>query len=119
MKSGFNQKQLNGTWLPVKQEFGGNKLPTQAFENQKLIIGPGTYTVMAESTDKGTVEIQGDKMDIFGKEGVNAGKHFTAIFKLENGDLTICYNLKGDGYPDAFGTSGHPMYFLSVFRKTK
>jgi hypothetical protein len=56
-------------------------------------------------------------MDIFGKEGVNSGKHFTAIYKLENEYLTICYNLSGNAYPETFETKGKPMYFLSVFKK--
>jgi uncharacterized protein (TIGR03067 family) len=56
-------------------------------------------------------------MDIYGKEGVNNGKHYTAIYKLENGQLSICYNLKGDSYPGSFDTKGKPLFFISVFRK--
>ena len=120
MKSG----KLNGTWVPIKQEFGGTSLPKAAFEKQKLILIDSTYTLHAESIDKGVVKYSGDKMDIYGKEGVNTGKHFTAIYKYENlatgqagGQLTICYNLKGDSYPETFDTRGNPMYFLSVFNK--
>ena len=109
--------KFNGTWTPIKQEIGGTILPNTAFSNQRLILTDSTYTVEAESIDKGTVKYDGDKMDIFGKEGVNAGKHFTAIYKFENEQLTICYNLQGDGYPESFGTNGKPMFFLSVFRK--
>jgi uncharacterized protein (TIGR03067 family) len=108
---------LNGTWLPIKQEMGGKLLPEASFQNQQLIIKDSTYTFTAENTDKGLVRYREDKMDIFGKEGVNAGKHFTAIYKFENGQLTICYNLKGDGYPATFATQGYPLYFLSVFKK--
>lgn len=67
--------------------------------------------------DKGVLKYNGNKMNIYGKEGVNAGKHFTAIYKYENEQLTICYNLKGDSYPEAFDTSGKPALFLSVFKK--
>ena len=56
-------------------------------------------------------------MDIYGKEGVNTGKHFTAIYQFENGKLTVCYNLSGDSYPETFETKGKPMFFLSVFNK--
>jgi uncharacterized protein (TIGR03067 family) len=109
--------KLSGTWVPVKQEMGGTMLPKAAFENQKLIINDSTYTVIAESIDKGVVKYRNDKMDIYGKEGVNAGKHFTAIYKYENEQLTVCYNLLGNSYPEAFETKGKPMYFLSVFKK--
>ncbi len=56
-------------------------------------------------------------MDIYGKEGANAGKHFTAIYKYEMDQLTICYNLLGNDYPASFETNGKPMYFKSIFKK--
>ncbi len=115
--------KLNGTWVPIKQEMAGATLPTAAFKNQKLIISDSTYTFIAESIDKGVVKYRDDKMDIYGKEGVNKGKHFTALYKYEtltNGEseeLTICYNLSGDNYPETFETKNKPKFFLSVFTK--
>jgi uncharacterized protein (TIGR03067 family) len=116
--------KLNGTWIPVSQEIGGTSLPKAAFQNQKLIIADSQYTVIAESVDKGIVKYTGDKMDIYSKEGVNAGKHFTAIYKYENpatgnqgAALTICYNLAGTSYPEAFESKSKPGLFLSVFKK--
>ncbi|WP_421798707.1 TIGR03067 domain-containing protein [Haliscomenobacter sp.] len=112
-------KQLNGTWLPIKQEIGGKAFPAAVYQNQKLVIKDSTYTVVAESVDKGIVKFNGNKMDIYGKEGVNVGKHFTAIYKLENDELTICYNLAGNAYPEAFETTGKMTFFLSVFKKER
>ncbi|HNP23780.1 MAG TPA: hypothetical protein PKM63_18180 [Panacibacter sp.] len=108
---------LYGTWAVSAQEIGGKTLPKAAFEKQQLIIHDSIYTFIAESIDKGIVKITGDKMDIYSNEGVNAGRHFTAIYKHENGILTICYNLRGDSYPEAFDTKEHPLFFLSVFNK--
>jgi uncharacterized protein (TIGR03067 family) len=108
---------LTGTWIPVKQEINGVAMPKAVFENQKLVLTDSTYTFSAESVDKGIVKYNGDKMDIYGKEGVNTGKHFAAIYKLENDELTICYNLSGDSYPESFETKGKPKFFLSVFKK--
>jgi len=123
-KATMNPDTLNGTWIPVKQEFAGSILPAEAFEKQKLIISDSNYTVIAESIDKGIVKYKDEKIDIYGKEGPNEGKHFTAIYKFENlptgqagEELTICYNLSGDSYPQTFETKGKPMYFLSVFKK--
>ncbi|MFZ1281896.1 MAG: hypothetical protein WAR59_13740 [Ignavibacteriaceae bacterium] len=113
----FESGKINGSWIPIQQEFAGTSLPASAFEKQKLIITDSAYTLIAESVDKGIVKYDNNKMDIYGKEGVNAGKHFTAIYKYENEQLTICYNLKGDSYPVTFDTKGKPMFFLSVFRK--
>src|ERR1700752_2075666 len=84
------KNKLNGTWVPTKQELAGTSIPAGAFANQKLIISDSNYTFIAESADKGVVRYTGDKMDIYGKDGVNAGKHFTALYKYENGELTIC-----------------------------
>jgi uncharacterized protein (TIGR03067 family) len=112
-----NSNSLNGTWVPISQELGGSTIPKAAFEKQKLVILDSTYTFTAESVDKGVVKYSGGKMDIYSKEGVNAGKNFKAIYKLENGQLSVCYNLVGDYYPESYDTKGKPMYFLSVFKK--
>lgn len=108
---------LNGTWIPVKQEIGGKALPAAAYAAQKLVISDSNYIFTAESVDKGIARYNDGKMDIYGKEGVNKGKHFMAIYKLENGELSICYNLKGDKYPDGYDTKTSPLFFLSVFKK--
>lgn len=114
-----DSNKFAGTWVPVSQEFAGTALPPAAFQSQTLVLNNNTYTVTAESVDKGTVKYDGNKMDIYGKDGINAGKHFTALYKYENGQLTICYNLAGDSYPENFETKGKPMYFMSVFKKSK
>ncbi len=116
-KTSLSSNILNGSWTPLKQEIGGKDLPAVIFQKQKLIINDSIYTFSAESVDKGTLKYKSGQMDIYGKEGVNAGKHFTAIYKLDNEELTICYNLKGDGYPSAFETKSKPTLFLSVFKK--
>jgi uncharacterized protein (TIGR03067 family) len=109
--------ELNGTWIPVKEEMGGKAWPAAMYEKQKLIVNDSLYTFIAESVDKGEIKYGGGKMDIYGKEGVNAGKHFTAIYKFENEQLTICYNLAGDSYPEGFETKSKSTLFLSVFKK--
>lgn len=96
---------------------GGKEFPPAVFEKQKLIIRDSSYTLIAESVDKGILKYSDHNMDIYGKEGVNSGKHFTAIYKFENDQLTICYNLMGNGYPESYETKGKPLYFLSVFKK--
>ena len=108
---------LNGTWIPIQQQMGGKELPPAAFEKQKLIILDSNYTFIAESVDKGLVKYDNGKMDIYGKEGVNTGKHFTTIYKYENEQLTVCYNLLGDSYPESFETKSKRTLFLSVYKK--
>ena len=109
--------KLDGTWWPVLQEMGGRMLPKGSFETQKLIIIDSNYTFSAESIDKGIIRYSDDKMDIYGRIGVNTGKHFTALYKYENDQLTICYNLAGNMYPEGFETKNKPLFFLSVYKK--
>lgn len=116
-KTTMNSGKLNGSWTPISEELGGAVIPSPGLLGQKLIIKDTTYEFHAESVDKGKVKYQADKMDIYGLEGVNVGKHFTAIYKYENEQLSICYNLMGTAYPEAFETKGHPLYFLAVFKK--
>ena len=118
-KSLTNSNVLNGTWIPIKQEMGGKQLPPVVFQTQKLIISHTTYTFTAESVDKGTLKYKGGQLDIYGKEGVNTGKHFPSIYKLENDQLTICYNLKGDSYPTEFETKSKTGFSFQYSRKTK
>ena len=99
------------------QEMGGKELPEEAFATQKLIIKDSAYTFTAESVDKGVLKYTDGKMDIYGKEGVNNGRHFSAIYKFENDQLIICYNLTGDSYPETFVTKGNPLFLLSVYKK--
>ncbi len=108
---------LYGIWVPVRQEMGGKPLPKAAYENSKLTLSDSSYTLIAESVDKGVVTYGEHTMDIYGREGVNAGKHFTARYTYDDGQLTICYNLAGGAYPEAFETKGKPLYFLSVFTR--
>jgi len=112
-----NPSALNGRWIPNRQEIAGKPLPASVFKDSSLTLSDGAYTSVAESVDKGIFTCDGGKMDIYGKEGVNAGKHFTAIFHLDGDQLTICYNLDGDAYPESFATVGKPKFFLSVFKK--
>jgi uncharacterized protein (TIGR03067 family) len=116
-KAATMPNKLNGTWVPVKLEINGQLLPPESFEKQKLIINDSAYTFIAESVDKGVVTSKDNKLDIYGRDGVNKGKHFTAIYKFENEQLIICYNLAGDVYPATFETTGKPMYFLATFKK--
>ncbi len=110
---------LNGTWIPVKQELAGMPMPASAFESYRLILTDSLYSYGSTQADQGTIRYANGKMDIYGRVGPNSGKHFTAIYKHTNGQLTICYNLAGDSYPVKFDSRDHPMFFLAVFKKNE
>jgi len=118
-KKNLDQQAIDGTWVPIHQEIGGEVLPKDGFKDQKLIIDGANYVLLAESMDKGNVSHTSTTLDIHSKEGVNQGKSFKAIYVLENNRLKVCYNLQGDHYPPDFNSNGKPYYFLSVFKRIK
>lgn len=73
-------QKIDGTWIPVKQEMEGKPMPPAAMAHQELTLKDSTYSMTAESEDKGIVRYSGNKMDIYGSVGVNAGRHYTAIY---------------------------------------
>lgn len=111
------KEDINGVWVPVKQEFSGAVIPQAAFAAQELTLADSTYKMVAEGVDEGIIKYADGKMDIYGKQGPNKGKHIMAIYKMENGNLCICYNLLGDSYPENYATRGKQMCFMSEFRK--
>jgi uncharacterized protein (TIGR03067 family) len=112
-----NSGELDGDWYPIRQEMKGQELPLDSFENQKMAIIGNSFLFMAESADEGNVTYSNGKMDIYVDVGVNAGRHFKSIYKYENEQLTICYDLKGGDYPETFDTSKNPNLFMSTFRR--
>lgn len=114
----IKNSRLNGSWSPIRQEIGGSPLPDAVFQEQVLTIRDSSYTLKAESIDEGFIVYTGtDKMDIYGKVGPNAGRHYSAIYKLENEQLIVCYDLSGLTYPPTFSTAGKATYFMSVYKK--
>jgi hypothetical protein len=95
---------------------GGKALPSPGFDRDTLTLSDTVYNYT--SRDKGMVSYKNGMMDIYSREGVNAGKHFTAIYKVDHGALTVCYNLAGDGYPADFETISKQSLFLAVFKRS-
>ncbi len=114
-------KKLTGAWVPIKQELGGNTISKQFFSKQTLTIRDTLYNIEAENDfenlqlDEGSIYINKNKIDLYGKKGKNKGKHITAIFKIEKNQLIICFNLGGIGFPESFETIGKPLYFMSTY----
>jgi len=118
-KIGTDLNPLQGRWAPVKEVIGGKNIPSAVFDKQLLTVNDSNYTFSAESVDRGVVVRAGNQLDIYGREGVNAGKHFTAIFRREQDQLYICYDLTGKGYPASFDTGTSNQRFLAVFTRVK
>jgi uncharacterized protein (TIGR03067 family) len=94
---------LAGQWIPITAMLSGIDFPVSNFGSAKLQLTKDTYDFAG---DKGTYtlfpEATPPKMDIVGTEGPNQGKTIPAIYKLEGGVLTICYQLGNGERPTEF-----------------
>ena len=109
---------LNGNWLTVYQEFEGRKISSTAFQGQQLILKENTYTIIGANIDEGIIKVNGQKLDIYGTDGANKGRHYSAIYRIEKNRLKICCNLAGNTYPTDFKTEANPQHFLSIFERS-
>ena len=115
---------MEGTWLPVEGELGGQRFPDEVLKTIKLTMSDGKYTVkVGEQIDKGTVKLEPTTkpkaMDITGTEGPNKGKTFLAIYELTGDTLRICYDLAGKKRPTEFKTAKDTQQFLVSYKREK
>ena len=74
---------IEGAWVILEAELGGQKLPDENIKGAKLILDDGKYRFQ---NDQGEYKLYpGEKikaMDIMGREGPNKGKTFLAIYEI-------------------------------------
>jgi uncharacterized protein (TIGR03067 family) len=117
-------KKMNGTWVPVSGELGGNKLPAEQLKTIKLEIKGEQYTVtVGDKVDKGTVKMDAAKkpkeIDITGTDGPNKGKTMLAIYELKGDTLRVCYDLGGKARPTEFASKANTLQFLVSYQREK
>jgi len=117
-------KVLQGSWVPVKAELGGQPLPGVDLKKITLTLTNQNYevTITGEQSDSGTWSIDTSSkpkgMTIVGTKGPNAGKTFPCIYEIKAGTLRICYDLSGTKQPTEFKTTaGTKLYLVSYNRK--
>ena len=113
---------IEGTWLPVEAELGGQKFPDELLKTMKLTMSDGRYTVnVGEQIDNGLIKLEPatkpKAIDITGTEGPNKGKTFLAIFELTGDTLQICYDLAGKERPTEFKTAKDTKQFLVSYKQ--
>lgn len=118
-------EKLSGAWVVTKAEAGGTELPKEFFAEIVLTIDGDKYKVegIPEGTQSGLLTIDATKdikeMSIEPKEGPNADKPVKAIYKLEEGKLSICYDLTGQAFPKEFKTEANGPQLLIVYEAKK
>jgi uncharacterized protein (TIGR03067 family) len=119
-----DQKTLQGSWLPIKAELGGQPMPDAVLKTISLKLTEKEYHVLvAGSPDDGTWIIDPAAspkgMTTTGVKGPNAGKTFPCSYELNaDGTLRICYDLSGAKRPAEFKTvPGTKLYLVTYSRK--
>jgi uncharacterized protein (TIGR03067 family) len=117
-------KKLDGDWVLLEGEVGGEKLPAEVIKTVKLTLKGDSYVASVSGRlDKGTITILPDKkpkaMDITGTEGPNKDKTIPAIYELDGDTLKICYALEGGKRPTEFKAKGDAKLFLATYRRSK
>lgn len=115
---------VEGDWVPVKAELGGQPLPEGVLKTISLKLGNGTYEVLvADQPDKGTYELdtKGSPkgMVIRGTEGPNKGKMIPAIYEIDGETLRICYDLSGVKQPREFKSAAGTRLYLVTYQRKK
>jgi uncharacterized protein (TIGR03067 family) len=117
-------KALQGSWVPVKAEFGGQLLPEDVLKTIILKLTNHDYevTITGEQSDYGTWTIDTSttpkSMTIVGTKGPNTGKTFPCVYELKADTFRICYDLSGAKRPAEFKTAtGTKLYLVSYNRK--
>jgi uncharacterized protein (TIGR03067 family) len=119
-----DSQQIQGSWVPVTAEMGGQKMPEQTLRAFKLTLSGDKYTAKnGEITDSGTFKLNPSAkpktMDITGTDGPNQGTTFLAIYELAGDTLKICYDLSGDERPKEFKSNAGTQEFLVTYRREK
>lgn len=115
-------KAIEGSWAPIKAEYGGQPMPNAVLKTISLELANGKYKVMAESPDYGTYSLDAatkpKSMTIIGTDGPNKGKAFPCIYELNGDTLRICYDLSGTKRPTEFkSVAGTKLYLVTYNRK--
>jgi uncharacterized protein (TIGR03067 family) len=116
-------KMIEGTWIPITAELGGQKLPDEYLKSARLILTAGRYTYQIDQGTYKLIPAEEPKapkaMDITGTGGPNKGKTFLAIYELAGDTLRICYDLEGKSRPEAFTTRAGTRQFLVIYKRAK
>jgi len=116
-------KTLQGSWIPVKAELGGQPMSADLLKTIELKLDKNQYVATASGEpDKGTWSVdfttRPKSMTVVGVEGPNVGKTFPCIYEIKADTLRICYDLSGTKRPTEFkSTAGTKLYLVTYSRK--
>ncbi|QVL30890.1 TIGR03067 domain-containing protein [Telmatocola sphagniphila] len=120
-------KTLEGVWIPVGMELGGQKFEVGQLKDSKLKLTKDKYELVFQAiNDKGDIKLDSTmkpkQMDITSREGTvkeNKDKTLLAIYEVNGDYLRVCYALEGTTRPTEFKTTKDNGFFLAEYKREK
>jgi len=116
-----DMKKLQGAYSLASGEFKGKALSAESIKGASIIIDKNSYNVkIGETTIIGTQKLSPGKspkeIDAMGTEGPNQGLTL-GIYKLENGEFTVCFAAPGKDRPKEFTSKSGTGEFMHIWKK--
>lgn len=112
-----------GKWRAVSATMAGTPYDKSVVDSIFLKLAGDRYeTEVGGQPDMGTSVIDWTvvphRIVITGVEGPNAGRTYLAIVEFTgSGEMRICYDLRGETYPERFESTEGNGYYLAVYGK--
>jgi uncharacterized protein (TIGR03067 family) len=118
-------KELEGTYTFVALEKQGEKSPDAVAKDvEKVVIEKNRLTIHfrkeAKSARLGADPTKNPKqIDMIADDGARKGQITPGIYKMEDGDLWLCFDEEGKSRPKEFKTEKKSKHFLWRLRRAK
>jgi uncharacterized protein (TIGR03067 family) len=111
--------KLDGVWVVVSAQQGGEKLPEEVVKDVKLTFRDGKLSMdFLGETRQGTYQVHGSKGPVALDLTIN-GWAVKGIFVLRGNTLTLCASERGIPRPTTFAAPAGSEHILLVLRRTK
>ncbi len=115
-------EKWQGTWHAVSMETNGKFTPVDQLKKIKLTVKGADYHFQnGDFSEHGTYKFQATKnprqLDIVVGEGIDKGKVYLVIYKVEGDELTICLETANPKRPTVFTGRAGSGQVLEVWRR--
>ena len=114
----YETGSLDGEWQPSAMIVSGASVPDAMREAMTLVIDGDSYRVISgEEIDRGALDIdsiaQPPRMTVTSANG----RSLKAIYRFEEGDLIVAYDLQGEQFPTAFESGVGSQQMLARYHR--
>lgn len=111
---------LEGEWTLTGGTLNGETVSRSKLDQMSLKVTGGNFTAKSGSSTSGgnvSIGVEGTyRLNFAINSGVDAGKIVKAMYRLDNGSLTITYS-QNDQFPEGFESNSGNKYCTLIYRK--